>query len=164
MFKSSKKEDDKYTSTLSPEVQEKATKELNENPKTRLLEVKNLRSRLEKVPGLQPQTDVQFLLRFLRARKFDQERTFQLVKNYYDIRLQFPDIFSDLKPTRVRHIFDDDIIEVLKHRDSEGCRVIIIRPANWDVERYPLADMIKAIYLLLTNISEVSRDILYFRR
>ncbi|CAG5133154.1 unnamed protein product, partial [Candidula unifasciata] len=103
---------------------------------------------------LQPRTDVQFLLRFLRARKFDQERTFQLVKNYYDIRLQFPDIFSDLKPSRVRHVFDDGIIEVLKQCDNGGCRVIIFRPEAWDPERYPLIDLLKAIYVLLAKVAE----------
>ncbi|CAG5133155.1 unnamed protein product [Candidula unifasciata] len=154
MLKSSKKEDGGYTCTLSPELQEKAAKELNEDPKTRLLEIKNLRTRLEKVPGLQPRTDVRFLLRFLRARKFDQERSFQLVKNYYDIRVQFPEMCSDLKPSRVRHVFDDGFIEVLKHRDNEGCRVIILRPDNWDPDRYPAADILKAIYMTFAMISE----------
>ncbi|CAG5133159.1 unnamed protein product [Candidula unifasciata] len=154
MFKSGKKVEDSYTCTLSPQLQEKATKELNEDPKTRLLEVKNLRTRLEKVPGLQLRTDVQFLLRFLRARKFDQERTFQLVKNYYDIRLQFPDIFSDLKPTRVRHVFDDGVFEVLKHRDKDGCRIVIFRPDNWNPDHYSQMDVLKANYLLFTKILE----------
>ncbi|CAG5125675.1 unnamed protein product [Candidula unifasciata] len=154
MFKSSKKKEDSYVCTLDSEVQEKATKELNEDPKTRLLEVKNLKTRLEKVPGLQPRTDVQFLLRFLRARKFDQERTFQLVKNYYDIRLHFPDIFSDLKPTRVRHVFDDGVFEVLKHRDKDGCRIVIFRPEAWDPERYPIIDLLKVVYVLLAKVLE----------
>lgn len=40
-----------YTCTLSEEMLEKAKKELNEDPKTRLLEIKALRERVEKVPG-----------------------------------------------------------------------------------------------------------------
>ncbi|BFZ21412.1 hypothetical protein BsWGS_24451 [Bradybaena similaris] len=154
MFKSRKKEEDSYSCTLSPEMQEKAAKELNEDPQTRLLEVKNLRTRLEKVPGLKSQTDVKFLLCFLRARKFDQERTFQLLNHYYDIRMQSPEIFDDLKPSRVRHVYDDGIFEVLKHRDSDGCKVVIFRPDNWDLDRYPQMDLLKANYLLYKKISE----------
>ncbi|BFZ21414.1 hypothetical protein BsWGS_24453 [Bradybaena similaris] len=154
MFKSSKKEEETYTCTLSPQLQEKATKELKEDPKTRLLEVKTLKTRLEKVPGLQPRTDVKFLLRFLRARKFDQERTFQLVKSYYDVRLQFPDMCNDLKPSRVRGVFDDGVVEVLKHRDNEGCRVVIFRPAHWDPGRRSLAEILKATYVLLAKLAE----------
>ncbi|CAG5133156.1 unnamed protein product [Candidula unifasciata] len=154
MFKPYTKEEDSYTCTLSLEVQQKAKRELNEDPKTRLLEVKSLRTRLQKVPGLLPRTDVKFLLRFLRARKFDQERTFELAKRYYDIRMQSPEIFNDLKPTRVRHVFADDFIEVLKHRNNEGCRVIICRPDNWDTSRYPLIDFLTALYLVIAKIAE----------
>lgn len=40
-----------YTCTLSEDMLKKAKKELNEDPKTRLLEIKALRERVEKVPG-----------------------------------------------------------------------------------------------------------------
>ncbi|BFZ21417.1 hypothetical protein BsWGS_24456 [Bradybaena similaris] len=154
MSKSSSTSEGSYSCSLSPEVLEKAIKELNEDPNTRLIEVKNLKIRLEKIPGLKPRTDVKFLLRFLRARKFDQERTFQLVKNYYDVRLQSPEIFDDLKPSRVRHVIEDGTVEVLKQRDDIGCKVIVIRPGKWDPDRYPLTEVPKAIFLLMWKILE----------
>ena len=43
--------DEQYKCTLSPETLEKAKRELNEDPRTRAIEVKTLRKRLEKVPG-----------------------------------------------------------------------------------------------------------------
>ena len=43
--------DKKYVCTLSAELLERAKKELNEDPKTRHLEIKTLRERLDKVPG-----------------------------------------------------------------------------------------------------------------
>lgn len=42
---------DKYVCTLSPELLERAKKELNEDPNTRHLEIKAVRERLEKVAG-----------------------------------------------------------------------------------------------------------------
>ncbi|CAG5125676.1 unnamed protein product [Candidula unifasciata] len=154
MSKSSSTSQPGYSCTLSPQVLEKAIKELNEDPNTRLIEVKNLKIRLEKLPGLQPRTDVRFLLRFLRARKFDQERSFQLVKNYYDVRLQSPEIFDDLKPSRVRHVLEDGTVEVLKQRDNNGCKVIVIRPGNWNPDHYPFTEVPKAVFLLMWKILE----------
>ena len=42
---------EKYVCTLSPELLEKAMRELNEDPNTRHLEIKALRERLEQVRG-----------------------------------------------------------------------------------------------------------------
>ncbi|KAH9490565.1 hypothetical protein Btru_034130 [Bulinus truncatus] len=146
--------DSEYKCTLFNETLEKAKKELNEDPDTRLIEVKTLRTRLEKVPGLKARTDINFLLAFLRASKFDQERAFQLVKNYYNIRRESPEIFDDLKPSRVRNVFDDGIMEVLKDRDSQGCRVVIVRPAHWDPDRYSIQEMPRSTYLLMAKLME----------
>ncbi|KAH9491605.1 hypothetical protein Btru_031017 [Bulinus truncatus] len=144
--------DSNYKCSLSGDVLEKAKKELNEDPSTRLIEVKNLRVRLEKVPGLKPRLDITFLLPFLRARKFDQERTFQLVKNYYDVRREQPDMFDDLKPSRVKHVIDAGIIEVLKSRDNQGSKVIIMRPGNWDPDRFPITEMPRTVFLIMSKI------------
>uniref|UniRef100_A0A2C9JGD4 CRAL-TRIO domain-containing protein n=1 Tax=Biomphalaria glabrata TaxID=6526 RepID=A0A2C9JGD4_BIOGL len=141
-----------YKCSLIGEVLEKAKKELKEDPNTRIIEVKNLRTRLEKVPGLQPRTDIKFLLPFLRARKFDQERAFQLVKNYYEVRKEQPDMFDDLKPSRVKHVIEAGIYEVLKGRDNQGCRVIVMRPGKWDPDRFPITDLPKASFLILSKI------------
>ncbi|CAL1540188.1 unnamed protein product [Lymnaea stagnalis] len=146
--------DSSYKCTLPPDVLAKAKRELREDPDTRIFEVKTLRSRLEKVPGLKPRTDFNFLLAFLRARKFDQERTFQLLKNYYEIRRTEPEIFDDLKPSRIKHILDDGLFEILKERDSEGCKVVILRPGNWDPDRFPVAEIPRADFLLFSKLVE----------
>ncbi|KAI8764649.1 alpha-tocopherol transfer protein [Biomphalaria glabrata] len=146
--------DSNYKCTLSRESLEKAKRELNEDPDTRLIEVKTLRTRLEKVPGLKARTDINFLLPFLRARKFDQERAFQLVKNYYEVRRESPEIFDDLKPSRVQHVIDDGIIEVLKERDNQGCRVLVVRPGKWDPDRYSVQEMPRSTYLLMAKLVE----------
>ncbi|KAK0044902.1 alpha-tocopherol transfer protein [Biomphalaria pfeifferi] len=146
--------DSNYNCTLSRESLEKAKRELNEDPDTRLIEVKTLRTRLEKVPGLKARTDINFLLPFLRARKFDQERAFQLVKNYYEVRRESPEIFDDLKPSRVQHVIDDGIIEVLKERDNQGCRVLVVRPGKWDPDRYSVQEMPRSTYLLMAKLVE----------
>uniref|UniRef100_A0A0B7B1Q6 CRAL-TRIO domain-containing protein n=2 Tax=Arion vulgaris TaxID=1028688 RepID=A0A0B7B1Q6_9EUPU len=143
-----------YTCTLSSDVIEQAKTELNEDPATRHIEIKNLKSRLEKYPGLQPRTDVKFLLRFLRARKFDQEKTFELVKNYYKTRQQYPEIFDDIKPSRVRSVLENGSIEFPGSTDNNGCAIIIFRPGLWDFDQVTYIDIVRALYLLLSKVME----------
>uniref|UniRef100_A0A0B7AZ37 CRAL-TRIO domain-containing protein n=2 Tax=Arion vulgaris TaxID=1028688 RepID=A0A0B7AZ37_9EUPU len=141
-----------YTCTLGSDALEKAKRELNEDPNTRHIEVKNLKSRLDKCPGLQPRTDFQFLLSFLRARKFDQEKTFELVKSYYNARVQSPDIYDDAKPSRVKYLFQNGAVEVLKQPDINGCTVVIMRSGLWDIGNFPTTDIPKSLYLVFSKI------------
>ncbi|XP_012945712.1 alpha-tocopherol transfer protein-like [Aplysia californica] len=145
-------QDSDYKCSLSADVEDKAKKELKEDPSTRLVEVKNLRTRVGKIPGLKTRTDLPFLLSFLRARKFDQERSYQLVKNHYEVRKDI-EFFGDLKPSRIKHVIEDGVVEILEHPDNNGCRVMVLRPARWDPDRYPMTDMPKAFYLLLCYLA-----------
>nr|KAG5701286.1 hypothetical protein BaRGS_020648 [Batillaria attramentaria] len=80
-----------YTCTLKEDTLALAKQDLNEDPDTRMLELKAFRDRTVQYP--------EFLIRFLRARKFDQERAFQLLLNYYRMRKDHPKLFTGLKPS-----------------------------------------------------------------
>ncbi|CAL1532913.1 unnamed protein product [Lymnaea stagnalis] len=144
-----------YQCSLSADVLKVAMAELNEDPNTRHIEVKTLRQRLEKYPGrLNARTDSKFLLRFLRARKFDQEQSFQLVLNYYTMRKDDREIFSDLKPFCVRHVFESGYTTPLGVRDKKGAAVILEKPGNWDYARFSELDLIKADCITIQKITE----------
>lgn len=81
-------------------------------------------------PGLNPCTETAFLLRFLRARKFKQERALQLMKNFYETKKNGVEFFHGLKPSVIRHVIDNGVLDVLKERDSSGCMVVIMRAGN----------------------------------
>lgn len=140
--------------SLTGDTLEKAKRELNEDPDTRHIEVQNLAKRLQKVSGLKPCVDYQFLIKFLRARKFEQERAFEMVKHYYEVRQTQREIFDDLKPSRVKHILDAGAIEVLNGRDAEGAAVVVIRPGSLDPDRYDIIDVPKTMYLVLNFITQ----------
>lgn len=87
-------------------------------------------------PGLKCRMDDDFLLRFLRARKFDYDRAYQLLLNYYQIRAENKDIFKDLRPSAVKPVLDAGVSIVLPQRDKHGRRILLFRPGQYST--YPL--------------------------
>ncbi|XP_055870867.1 alpha-tocopherol transfer protein-like [Biomphalaria glabrata] len=146
--------EEKYVCSLPDSVLKKAMSELNEDPNTRLLEIKNLRQRLEKYPGLNGRTDPKFLLRFLRARKFDQELSFKLLLNYYTTRRDDQEVFSDLRPFCVRHVFESGYTTPLGVRDKQGAAIILEKPGKWDYGRFSELDLIKADCITIHKVIE----------
>ncbi|XP_041360760.1 alpha-tocopherol transfer protein-like isoform X1 [Gigantopelta aegis] len=141
-----------YKCTLSPELLKKAKKELSEDPNTTRQEIKALRERLERIPGLKARTDDAFILRFLRARKFDQEKAFTLVMNFYKIKFEHADMFATMKPSYVKEALEDGVTGMLEHRDKEGCKVIMFRPGRWNTDKYDVWDMFKTNYMSLAKV------------
>ncbi|KAL8558746.1 hypothetical protein ACOMHN_043690 [Nucella lapillus] len=143
-----------YTCTLSPEMLKKAQEELHEDPNTRHLEIKTLRERLEQVPGYKGRTDSGFLLRFLRCKKFEQERAFKQVVTYYNMRKDNPDVYENLTPKRVRHVLDEGVMAPLKDRAPDGSRMIFFRPGRWDPSKATIPDVLGNNFLTLSKIIE----------
>lgn len=109
---------------LSSETTEKARVELNENPETLHQDIQQVPSSSEGdllldhgvkgvlSPSVSPEirdmivtrpdigflrTDDDFILRFLRARKFDPAETFRLLAQYFQFRQQNLDMFQSFK-------------------------------------------------------------------
>ncbi|XP_021376046.1 alpha-tocopherol transfer protein-like [Mizuhopecten yessoensis] len=143
-----------YVCTLSPELIAKAEKELNEKAQWRSRDIQALREMVLKQRDLKIRTDDAFLLRFLRAKKFDYERAFQLIMTHYKMKIENKEIFTNLRPSAVKHVLDDGVTGVLASRDKEGRRVVIFRPGKWDVARYGLDDIFRTNFLTLSKLIE----------
>lgn len=68
--------------------------------------------------------DGPFLLRFLRARKFDKDRSLTLYLQYHIVRRDHPEIFApDFSPSSVTDILSSGAINVLDGRMNNGAKV-----------------------------------------
>ncbi|KAJ8369696.1 hypothetical protein SKAU_G00097240 [Synaphobranchus kaupii] len=142
-----------YTCTLTPELVAKAREELQEKPEWRLRDVQALRDMvLKEQPNLRTRLDDAFLLRFLRARKFDYDRALQLLLNYHTSRRAWPEVFNDLRPSTVKHVLDLGFLTVLPQPDPDGRYILCLRPGKWKPNDYPFVDNIRAIYLTLEKL------------
>jgi len=142
---------------LSPELIKQAEDELNEKEKWRERDIQALRDMVLAHKGLKARTDDAFLLRFLRARKFDYDRSYALLINYYTVRAQNPDIFSGLKFDMVEHIYGSGILSVLPQRDSLGRNVVYFRPGKWNPNDYPVTHVMRA-FLVTQEILQLSEE------
>ncbi|XP_077992963.1 alpha-tocopherol transfer protein-like [Glandiceps talaboti] len=133
-----------YVCTLSPELQQKAKKELNETPETRNAGLKKMYEMLRARPDMTCPTDVIFLLGFLRARKFEVDRAFKLLENWCKMRTDMEEIYDDYRPSSIKEMFDNGAMTVLPKRDQEGRKVTVMRMGKWNVKEYSIWDMLKS--------------------
>ncbi|XP_021568932.1 alpha-tocopherol transfer protein-like isoform X2 [Carlito syrichta] len=150
-----------YVCSLTEDLVTKAREELQEKPEWRLRDVQALRDMVRKeYPNLSTSLDDAFLLRFLRARKFDYDRALQLLVNYHSCRRSWPEVFNNLKPSALKDVLASGFLTVLPHTDPRGCHVLCIRPDRWIPSNYPITENIRAIYLTLEKLiqSEETQD------
>ena len=62
--------------------------------------------------------DAAFLVRFLRAREFDCERLYAMLESYCRVRAQHAEVFHQLTPSSVEHVWNDDVAQVLQKPDK----------------------------------------------
>lgn len=150
-----------YVYKLSPEVLERAKAELHEDPDRVESLIIDLRARLEETAGYHGRLDDEFLLRFIRYRKFNLEMAQERIVRYYAVRNEQPDIFTNFVPSSIAHMLQDGVVGVLANRDKEGRRVVIYRPGRWNYKNFPISDLIKTIsivneYLMAEEETQVS--------
>lgn len=123
---------------LSPETLEKAKVELKENPDTLHQDIQEVRDMIITRPDIGfLRTDDAFILRFLRARKFNHFEAFRLLAQYFEYRQQNLDMFKNLKATDpgIKQALKDGFPGVLSNLDKYGRKILVLFAANWDQSR-----------------------------
>lgn len=100
--------------------------------------------------------DDSFLKRFIHASKGDVDSAFYLLKNYIRYKETNREFLNDI------NIFDDKIQlaikdgnpTVLKQRDRRGRKVITFTASNWNICKYSLHDIYRALLLTLDKLLE----------
>lgn len=158
--------DGSVVTSLSGTTLEKAVRELNEpqDDGQRRQLVNELRRRLrswrpradsdEQGVSLTRVEDDKFLLRFLRAKKFDLNRTEQLFINYHVFRHKHSGLLGEVSPQAAEHVLRTGLVTVLPHRTKDGCRVLVLRPSRWDIEVINSGEIMKTALVVLDKLLE----------
>ncbi|XP_077365311.1 clavesin-1-like [Vanacampus margaritifer] len=142
---------------LSADATEKARLELNENPNTLHQDIQQVRDMIVTRPDIGfLRTDDDFILRFLRARKFDPVETFRLLAQYFQFRQQNLDMFQSFKvdDPGIKRALMDGFPGVLETPDQHGRKILILFASNWDQSRNSFTDILRAILLSLEVLIE----------
>lgn len=141
--------DEPYQCTLTAALLKKAEDELKEKDTWRDRDIQALRDMVLAHKGLKSRIDSGFLLRFLRARKFDYDRAYALLINYFTVRAVNAEVLRELTPHAVSHVYDACIVSLLPHRDEEGRNILYFRPGKWNPNDMPMMDILRTNILNL---------------
>jgi len=117
---------------LAHQWRERAEQELQEKAEWRKRDIQALRDLVEREENFNCDVSDAFLIRFLRAKKYDYEAAFKMLQRYLGIRARSPANFEKCLPSRAEKIFNCNLQNVLPHRDSMARRVFIFRAGMWD--------------------------------
>ncbi|XP_062922608.1 retinaldehyde-binding protein 1b isoform X1 [Mobula hypostoma] len=150
---------------LPPYTLQKAKDELNETEEKRVMCVKELHNLIEDSANSGEEfaktvfektkdKDDSFFLRFVRARKFDVKRSYDLLKGYVRFREQYPELFENLTPEAVRCTIEAGYPGILTNRDKYGRVVLLFKIENWDYEEITFDEILRAYCVILEKLLE----------
>ena len=112
--------------------------ELGEVPERRLDNIAELREKIAEAEQraefrgmVFARRDDRFLLRFLRARKFQVERALQLYLNYYKYRHKHAHLLGELSLQSVEHVLQRDFFALLDTPTNSGSKMLVVFPSRW---------------------------------
>ena len=147
----------RYECNLPPKVLAKAAEELNEPEDNveRLRAIDELREAfLNTNPDLKLiRQDDAFILRFLRARKFNQEKALKMITNYHVQTASWPEVFNRVKnPALMKNTLDVGVVLPLKGRAKDGSAIVIGRPGIG--ENPDVLDLYASIFITMEKMVE----------
>ncbi|KAK4010343.1 hypothetical protein OUZ56_019489 [Daphnia magna] len=146
-----------YVTTLTPEIIEKAEKELSEDDHLRTQSVLALREWAKKQPHLQAMPlDAKFLLRYLRGCKYSLEKVKKKLDMTLTLRTALPEYFSDWDPMTPENqlILSMGGILPLPGYDHLGRKVLLHRPGVNDPAKCRFEDVQRVGFM----VSEILGD------
>lgn len=97
-----------------------------------------------------------FLQRFIYASKGDVDVAYNLMKNYLRFKQNNRNLLNDLNifDERIQIAIMDGNPAVLEQRDRRGRKVLTFTAAHWNVSKYSIHDIYRALLLTLDKLLE----------
>ncbi|XP_038052128.1 clavesin-2-like [Patiria miniata] len=145
------------TSNLSQETWHKAKHELNEDLSTLDASIQAVRDLVITRPDVRfLRTDNEFIVRFLRAKKFDTFEAFKVLARYFEIRRKKAPLLANIsaEDANIREALLGGFPAVLENLDPFGRRIVVFFVANWEEWLFSYLHILQALVLSLEFMLE----------
>ncbi|KAM7353458.1 alpha-tocopherol transfer protein-like [Cochliomyia hominivorax] len=117
-------------------LKEKALQELRETPENIENGLKELRKLLEAEKNLiVPMDNVEWLTKYLRVCKYYPESARDLVQRFYKLRQKYAEISKILIPSKLKTVFEENLVTILPQRDQHGRRIVLtLSGKHWNTQ------------------------------
>ncbi|GFS61100.1 alpha-tocopherol transfer protein-like [Trichonephila clavipes] len=121
-----------HLDSLPAKFMQIAKEELGETDEVRRSTLEQFRKRILDENKLKCPTDDDYLIQFLRARKYDVDKALSLLNNYFNLITSHPEIYDKMVKKKVDKLTSSNLFNILPFRDNDGCVVIVLKIENWD--------------------------------
>ncbi|XP_015929973.1 alpha-tocopherol transfer protein-like [Parasteatoda tepidariorum] len=139
---------------LTPELIKKAEEELNEKPNIKAKVLVEFRRLINDEQDLYSRLDENFLLRFLRAKKFNAKKAIKVLRNYYNFKARHAGVFTNLKPSQVRSIMEMNMIYYSPYRVPDGSHIAICRLGSYNPRLAKAEELVATVFICAEMILE----------
>ncbi|XP_055298216.1 alpha-tocopherol transfer protein [Sitodiplosis mosellana] len=131
-------------------VLEKARVELREQPEITGPAIAELREMLKGEKTLHVPTDDEFLKMYLRPCKYYPKSAFDRIKTFFKLKQKHPELYEDLYPNSVIHVYEQELVKLVPTRDRNGSRILVIQCGKkWKPSKCSLNDLFRAIQVAI---------------
>merc|ERR1712113_1260871 len=84
-------------------------------------------------PVFEERLDDDYLKRFLRVAKMDEEKALERIQKMFALQKDWPEIFNDFTFESIEGIIKNHFVQIMPLRDSrDGCVIMYIQFGKWD--------------------------------
>ncbi|GIY48464.1 alpha-tocopherol transfer protein [Caerostris extrusa] len=124
-------------------ILQKAQEELGETEFVRTKCLNELKEKILNEKNLNCNTSTNFLLEFLRVRKFRIDSALALLKTYYKHRQKYASLYSSYSPKQTSKVMEENIINFLPSRNADGSAIYVARFGQWNPETLTFEDVLR---------------------
>lgn len=140
----------------------KATNELNETSENIRISLRLMKELVKKDKATANMNfEDQFLLLFLRAKKYNVHKAINHLKTLLTFKRKHPLIFEDIKYEVLVEAIDQKIVNFLPYRCSDGCAILLVQLDNWNPISFPIESIKRMIavyffYALREHVTQIN--------
>ncbi|GFU07953.1 clavesin-2 [Nephila pilipes] len=135
--------------TIPDKFVKKAKDELFETDENRDSALQRLRELVLDETDLRCRITDEFLIKFLRARKFNIPKALSLVKKHMGFKKKNQDIFTGMDFEVLSKLIKKKVFGFLPYRCKDGCAVLVVQLDNWNPSQFSIKDICKAVVIFL---------------